>query len=193
MATNSEVTAALALLVNAFPRDAIEPRTVKVYCEMLADIPPAELYAACVKLAQSVKYFPAISVIREAWALAKTGPKRTGMDAWGDVIAEVRRVGWNGTPVFTDPAIPRAIRTLGGWQQLCASENTMADRKHFAEAYESIAARNLEAVQLGKAGMRPELPPARPSVVRELPEPAAEPADIQGAVASILDELTGTP
>lgn len=192
MATNSEVTAALALLVNAFPRDAIEPRTVKVYCEMLADIPPAELYAACVKLAQSGKYFPTIAAIREAWALAKTGPKRSGFDAWSDVIAEVRRIGWYGSPEFSDPVTSAAVAMIG-WKEICMSENVAADRAHFAKAYESMAARNLEAVQLGKAGMRPELPPARPSAVRELPEPEAGPGDIQSAVASILDELTGTP
>lgn len=192
MAKNDETTDVVAALVDAYPRVPIEARTVKVYCAALADIPVAELRAAAMKLIGSSRFFPTVAEIREAWALSKTGPKRSGLDAWGDVLREVQRVGWYGTPKLEDPVAAAAVKALG-WRALCESDNQAADRAHFAKAYESIAARNLEAVQLGKAGMRPELPPARPSVVRELPEPAAEPADIQGAVASILDELTGTP
>lgn len=188
MATNSETTEALALLVNAFPREAIEPRTVKVYCELLADVPGVELRAACVTLAQSGKYFPTIAAIREAWALAKTGPKRSGLDAWGDVMEAVSSTGYMREPKFDDPVISQAIRTLGGWRQLCMSETQMADRKHFADAYESIAARQLQSVAAGRAGVLPALPP-RPSAVRELPEPSAEPVDIASAVRGVLADL----
>lgn len=188
MATNSEVTEAMALLVNAFPKEGIEPRTVRVYCEVLGDIPAAELRAACLKLVASAKWFPKVAEIREAWALARTGPKRGGLDAWGDVLREVQRIGWYGTPQLEDPIAAAAVKVLG-WRALCESDNQAADRAHFAKAYESIAARNLEAVQLGKAGMRPELPPPRPSAVRELPEPSAEPVDIASAVRGVLADL----
>lgn len=189
MATTDRVAEIMAELADTYPKAEIRPGTLKAYCKMLADIPPGELEAAVAKVVQSSRFFPTIAEIREAWALAKTGPKRSGLDAWADVIAEVRRVGYQGTPRFDDPAIPIAVRSLGGWQQLCGSETGMADRSHFAKAYESIAARNLEAVQLGKAGMRPELPPARPSAVRELPEPSAEPVDIASAVRGVLADL----
>lgn len=188
MAKTDEVTDVIAALVDAYPRAGIEARTVRVYCMALADIPVAELRAAAMKLIGSSRFFPSVAEIREAWALAKTGPKRSGLDAWGDVLREVQRVGWYGTPALEDPIAAAAVKVLG-WRALCESDNQAADRAHFAKAYESIAARNLEAVQLGKAGMRPELPPARPSAVRELPEPSAEPVDIASAVRGVLADL----
>lgn len=191
MAKTDEVTDVIAALVDAYPRAGIETRTVRVYCMALADIPVGELRAAALKLMGTCKFFPSIAELREAWALAKTGPRRSGLDAWADVLREVQRVGWYGTPNLEDPVAAQAVKTLG-WRAICESDNQAADRAHFAKAYESIAARQLEAVQTGKAGIRPELPPARPSAVRELPpaDERAAPEDIAAAVKRTLDNLS---
>lgn len=188
----SDVARLVAEIVAAFPnpRMQVGPATVGVYCQRLADIPIEQLKAAVAHCIDRCTYFPTIAEIRTASALAKTGPKRSGLDAWGDVMGEVRRVGYQGTPRFTDPVVTAAVRTLGGWLAICESTDTMADRAHFAKAYDSIAARNLEAVAAGKAGMLPALP-ERPLPRLVAVGQAARADEVSDVVQGLLAKLAG--
>ncbi len=185
---HSDVTRLIGELKASYPRVDIGAATIAVYCQRLEGIPIAELRAAVAVCIDCCTFFPSIAEIRQAWAAAKAGPKRSGMDAWADVLAQVKAVGYMGTPTFSDPAVAQAVKTFG-WREICESTETMADRAHFAKAYDSITTRNLEAVALGRAGLRPELP--APAAPKQLAAPAqAEPADIASTVRTLIDSLT---
>ena len=72
-------------------------------------------------------------------------PDQDAEAAWGVVIEQVRRVGWQGTPTFADPRIDQTLRDLGwigiGWQDFCSSTNPEADRAHFVRWYRQAAVR----------------------------------------------------
>ncbi len=103
MATNSETTECIALLVNAYPKASIEPRTVKVYCELLADIPGVELRAAVVECVRRETFFPAIAEIRSFWRAARgTDVQRAARELRAASEANDRRLlrSAEGNPVF---------------------------------------------------------------------------------------------
>jgi hypothetical protein len=100
---------------------------------------------------RSVKFLPSPAELRE---IASSGGKsqRSGMDAWGDVIRAVGRVGRYREPRFADPAVTRAVAAIG-WREICDSENHEATRAHFARAYDSVAAESRRAGQIGESAI----------------------------------------
>jgi hypothetical protein len=68
------------------------------------------------------------------------GPRRTGIEAWGDVVAEIARglrQGPSVTPTFADPDVAAVVQSLG-WHQLCFGDEDAgaSNRARFVEAYE---------------------------------------------------------
>lgn len=192
--TRAEVTRLVAKLVAAFPQTVVEPATVAAYCEALGDLELEAATRAVDESIRSAKWFPRVSEIRERVVGAAQGKTRSGFEAWGDVRAEIARVGWYGVPVFFDRVTADVVRGIG-WRTLCESENEMADRAHFAKAYDAAAARALEAAKVGRAGQLPELPaggkvlalPAR----RELATQEAAQAAIRSVLEAVTDEEGG--
>ena len=72
--------------------------------------------------------------------------------AWAELIREVRRVGYVGTPAFTDERTMRAIReTWGSWRRLCETlpgegPELIGWIKQFKAAFQSLERR--ETAQL---------------------------------------------
>ena len=140
-----------AKLTAAFPGVAITPETLQVYFEDLADIDPELLNVAVVKIRATFKgdygvKFPTIAHLREAAESIVAGEQLTGLDAWGMVMADVRRgVGYPyaGTPdnpvqsAITDPVILRCVQSVGGWGHLQRStdEQDISNRSQFILAY----------------------------------------------------------
>lgn len=119
--------------------DAQSRATQKVYRDLLVDLDAGAARAAVERLAASSKWLPRVAEIREAAFAILRGPVRTGAEAWGDVQRGFQRWGATSVPAFSDPVVARVVRALG-WRDLCLSENTVADRARFIEAYEQIAA-----------------------------------------------------
>lgn len=58
-----------------------------------------------------------------------------GLDeAWYEVTSNISHVGSYGVPQWSTPAIQMAVNAIG-WNNLCMSENQMADRAHFIKIY----------------------------------------------------------
>lgn len=115
--------------------------TAGVYEQMLADLEYAPAMAAIQRIAAVHRFptiLPSIADIREATLTMTHGERRPGGDAWGDVLAEVHRVGSYRTPQFADPVTARCVQQLG-WQEICLSENQVADRARFVELYDQLA------------------------------------------------------
>lgn len=102
----------------------------------LADLAPAALEAAVLAHISTNKWFPTIAELREATLAMLPGQGiPTATEAWGEVMHAFEMVGYYHTPEWSHPAIAKTVDAMG-WQQLCLSENGMADRAHFIKLYE---------------------------------------------------------
>lgn len=120
------------------------PLQAGAWLDILGDIELAEARGAVANLAVSGREFPptAGQVRLEALRL-REGPAGPDPDrALAEVVGEIRRVGYVGEPVFTHPAIRETVAALGGWKDVCASENPEAFRAHFLRIYGTALARH---------------------------------------------------
>lgn len=135
---------ALAVLEDAYPRYTLEPRVVKTWYAILGDLEPDLLKAAVLQIASENRPFlPAPGEVRQcAFDLVERHSNfPTAWDAWAEVCKRIGDNGYVSVPEFTHPLIKRTVDAVGGWLQLCWSENAVADRARFVQAYETLAKR----------------------------------------------------
>ncbi len=144
--------AKLVAMLSAAYRDApISEATAEVYEAMLADLPFAATQAAVARLVATSKWFPTVAEIREAVVAVERGAVRSGVEAWGDVVQAIRKVGaYRPPPAFADPIVTECVE-LTGWRGLCLGENEAADRAKFVQLYDALAARDRTDAQAGRA------------------------------------------
>jgi hypothetical protein len=113
-----------------------------VWVEQLSDIDPDLLRAACAHYRSSdAEWFPPAGKIRKmVLDLSEPNHRRTGIEAWGDVVKAFHTPGYYGSPEFCDPVVVQVVKSLG-WQALCISEDQTADRARFIDGYNAIAGR----------------------------------------------------
>lgn len=178
MLTYDEFYQGMKILERAVPtfkpvlKKGNEPGTYDVFYELLKDLEPDVFKAAVLKVSSDVE-FVSLRAIREA-ANAITSPTlKTGLEAWEEVLDQVRGVGSYGFPHFEDPLTARLVNSLG-WHNICLSEEPMIERAHFIKAYESAAkrehdeARQLPCVQEIQAAQRGRIGEAIGKVIKKL-------------------------
>ncbi len=115
---------------------------VDAFESLLEDLTYAECNAALRVILQTSPYLPAVADIRGKVLELKRGPVAAGGEAWGSVLAAMKKEGSYRTPGvefrFRDPVTHECV-ALMGWKDLCLSENTVADRARFIELYGSLA------------------------------------------------------
>lgn len=149
--TQAEVSMLVYTLFAAYPsRDERRQDTVELYERMLLDLDCAAANAAVARLIQSSKFLPSIAEVRQAVHSVQAGPRRTGLEAWGDVTRAIRYTGSYRSPKFADPIVAHVVDSLG-WLELCRSTNDVADRARFVEAYDAVAARERSEQALAPA------------------------------------------
>jgi hypothetical protein len=175
----------------------VDAKTVEVYAHDLADLPPQACALAVKTLRQTSRFLPSIAEVRQATAEITGGHLPDGDEAWGEVQRQIKQTGYYGKPRFSHPAIAATVRAMG-WQDLCASENGVADRAHFLAMY-GTARRRLERERQVDPAVR-ELAAtlaARYELERPLPddlrpeEPAELPAPHRAAppIRALLDAV----
>jgi hypothetical protein len=138
----------LIMLQAAYPRLDLGPQTIQVYQLSLADIEPRLLQAAVLKHISTSKWLPTIADLRQGVTelVLEAEGQLTAPEAWGLVMREVRLVGH-----WREPTLPASVRqaveAIGGWRQICFSENITADRARFLEAYSLISKRKAQKLQ----------------------------------------------
>jgi hypothetical protein len=139
MASEIEILRVLKILGDVYSSYHLSSSAVEVYVRLLADIPGEVLERAALEHISRSNYFPAIAELRSAAfdILEAISPIPTDYEAWGEVQSEIRRVGHVGQPQFSHELIARAVELLG-WRYLCLSENPVADRAHFVQAYQAL-------------------------------------------------------
>jgi hypothetical protein len=115
---------------------------VDAFEALLGDLEYTHAAAAVRVLLQTRTWMPSVADIRATVVELERGPVRAGGDAWGGVLAAMKREGAYREPgtdfVFRDPVTMRCVQRLG-WQELCLSENTIADRARFIQLYDELA------------------------------------------------------
>lgn len=149
-----EITKLVGVLAACFPTVQMSASSVNAYVSMLKDIPREVLRATVEQCIAESEFLPTIARLRDKAFLLMSDVAHlpTPFEAWGIVIQEVRRTGFYRSPKFEQALIARAVECIG-WQELCMSENHVADRAHFVKVYEALVRR---AIQDAKA-----LPSAR--------------------------------
>lgn len=154
-----EILKAVAPLQLAFKGNLDDAR-MRLYVEMLSDIPPQILEAAVKKLIMTNKFLPSIAEIREtAYGIKGTISGTAAPDeseAWGEVVKAIQAVGYYGKPKFSHEAITTAVNNIG-WQDICMTTydgmNTL--RSQFRRAYQLAVQRQKDNRDNAVLGISP--------------------------------------
>ncbi|NUM48083.1 MAG: hypothetical protein HUU38_25540 [Anaerolineales bacterium] len=139
MAQLETIHLALLTLSAAYEHPLAES-TILVYAGALADISDEALKQAVAAHLSLNIHFPRIAELRN---LALAGEYPDPVEAWGEVVSQIRQIGFYGRPKFSSPLIHRAVEQLG-WVILCQSDNLVAERSRFLQAYETLLRREKE-------------------------------------------------
>jgi hypothetical protein len=137
--TKSEVSKLVYMLFSAYHSKEPQDATIELYEQLLLDLPAEPAKAAVLRLLQTSRFRPTIAEVREAALLVESGPKRTGIEAWGDVTRAIRYVGVYRVPKFQDPLVQQLVEAIG-WREVCLGDNEAALRARFCEGYNASSA-----------------------------------------------------
>lgn len=139
MPTETEVLEVLAYLEAAYPMYSAGEHTPAVYIRELGDLPVEQLWLAARTHISLSAFFPSVHELRRAAlkALPDRRAARSGREVWETVLQAIQRVGYAGTPEWSDPLVAEVIRRMG-WRRLCLSDNVPAERKHFCDLYDQL-------------------------------------------------------
>lgn len=146
--------------------------TFAAWTSMLEDMPLDVGLAALKRHAATNKWPPSVAEIRAIATEAVVGRRRSGLDAWGDVRKAIGRWGLPGidgkgtAPQFADELVARVVASMH-WPSICNSTNEVADRAHFAKAYDALAVGAAEdaTVHSLPGVARPKLPDGSPAAL----------------------------
>jgi hypothetical protein len=177
----SECSKLVAMLAAAYRDAPISDTTAEVYETLLSDLTYEAGQAAIHRLICTSKWLPTVAEIRQTAADIERGPVRRGVEAYNDVIAEIRRVGSYGTPRFADPVTAECVKAMT-WRGLCLGDNEAADRARFCELYDAQATRQRVDIVAGR-----QLPsgPAKRALAPVAPRQLASERDTLPAPATV--------
>lgn len=120
--------------------------TIDVYASALAGMDRDVARAAIIRLTRTSKWCPSVAEVCSAVIANAKGERRSGEEAYAELMNAVRRYGRSygeGAPQFADPLIERCIGVWGSWNDLCNSpENDPSGRMRFVQLYDQLAARD---------------------------------------------------
>ena len=134
----------------AYPSFTVKQDMLEAYHAILGDLEPGLLKAAALQLASERRaFFPSAGELRTAaFDLLERGDGTpTASEAWGEVKLQIGAVGYVGTPEFSHPLIGKAVRIIG-WRDLCWSDNAVAERARYIQAYEALLNRQRTEVAM---------------------------------------------
>lgn len=146
MSDQKDIAKVIAIMSAAYPAWQVNEYTIEVYYQDLRDLPSDLLFAAAAKARtnsnRNMAFAPSTGEIRQAAAeiLRSVRGVPSSYQAWQEVVHAMVDVGSYGVPTWSHPLIKQAVDALG-WRNLCMSENAIADRARFVQAYDQLADR----------------------------------------------------
>ena len=111
--------------------------SMDIWYELIGDIPYGQCKNAVRQLMATNNFFPSAAEIRKL--CTQTGdPEAPSIDdAWGMVLKAVRAYGYmqEAEALESLPEPCRSVVKNIGWQNICRSENIMAERAFFRDSY----------------------------------------------------------
>lgn len=151
--TKQEISALIALTTANFPnmqeRD-MRP-TANLWLEILSDIPFEVAKAAIIKVLATAKFWPAVAEIREAAAQFTNPNILSPAEAWALAEEANDRYGYYRSEEgmkSLPPLVQTVVKSLGGFREVCASEQPAVTRGQFMRMYEQYASREREMAVL---------------------------------------------
>lgn len=156
MSSTEAIARVFQMLSRAYPDHASRylagdeaVQTMRLYQRMLGDVPDGVLEAAVLEHIAQSPFWPKVSDLRERCfrLMANEADLPDAYTAWGMVCRRLReriplyRDGQFHAPKPLHPLIEETVRNLGGWEALAASEEPVADRARFVDAYERLVHR----------------------------------------------------
>lgn len=138
----------LARLAMAYGTSLSEQR-IRIYADVLGDVPFRELAEAIGRAANTFRYFPSIAEIRQA---LRPATDEAALVAWAGLQRAAAEVGAYATLDVEDGAAAYALaHVFGTWPEFCACPDgpSLAARRHeFVAAYKSASARGTASRRL---------------------------------------------
>ncbi|HEY1551121.1 MAG TPA: hypothetical protein VGG28_25000 [Kofleriaceae bacterium] len=110
----------------------------EAYAAALGDLDVEAVRAAVIRIVRTSKWLPTVADIRSEVGELAHAASRAGLEAWGDIVRAMQRYGSHRTPgidfTFDDPVIAELVSSTL-WRELCGSDNAVADRARFVDAY----------------------------------------------------------
>lgn len=142
MASREVIVNTFELLSANWPDYECTDKTIRLYHLVLEDLPDRAVKAAAVKwVAEDTPWFPKAGQLRSKALDILEEQRPAALEAWGEVIKQLHRpqsMYHDGNRYELKPLddlIEAAVKDIGGWDYLRQSENIMADRANFREAY----------------------------------------------------------
>ena len=140
----TEFATLMAGLKSNYPNwqfDLQDKNMMLFWYESLMDIPMQVLTAAVHKLISQEEFYPNIAKIRKAASEIINGEPVDETEAWGLDKKAIRSFGYARAEeayASLPVEVVQAIQAMGGWLEICSSENDEADRAHFYRTMKSI-------------------------------------------------------
>lgn len=149
--TFSEFSKIAIFIKTAYPNSTILPDDASMifWHKMLKDLDFMLCENAVLEHINTSVFPPSIAEIREQCTKRMINIPDWG-EAWGEIELAIRRYGYPRESEALDSLSEltrEAVRRLG-WQNICMSENVVADRAHFSKIYDSLAKRTATDKQM---------------------------------------------
>lgn len=120
------------------------PQAMELWYRELQDIPAEVADAALRKWVSTNKWSPTIAEIREMTTDVKNGEIPDWGEGWEQVQRAIRNYGFY-QPIEAmesmEPLTREAVKRMGGFRNICVSENPVTERANFRMVYETLAKR----------------------------------------------------
>lgn len=148
MTTNREVAKIMGVMVHAYPRYELSGDSIKLYGQLLADIPVDVLEASAQQIMVESKFFPSIAEWRDKARDLMAGAHNlpTAGEAWGEALEHCRAGHYTG---YSHTLIQKAVEIIGipYWRRMEYCDE-MATRAHFFKIYEQLLSRVQDDMKL---------------------------------------------
>lgn len=135
------------MLAGTFPNYKVSAKFMYGFLEDLAD---EEFIKAINEIVKGTReLYPNANLVALIREKARVKQNKLAAEAWLEVLGAVSRVGFYGSPEFSDSLIRKAVACVG-WRSICLSENVGVERSHFLKAYENLAKRQAYEELIGK-------------------------------------------
>lgn len=160
----------MEILCDAYPREKLPDKTLKLYIRTLADLPVDVLEEAIWEIVATLKYMPTIAVIR-AVACERILALPTEEEALGqvDALMASRASGSPQDAPALHPLTREAVDLVGGFQAFREARNPGAQRQSFLGIYRRLRERRLTETQTA-----PALPRGKDWIAIPAPRPTGQ-------------------